>query len=110
MEYTDYGLWEGLAMVGVSIVLATLIYIIKGLAIKGRWKDFSLVYGLILLSITLDTLMWALNIQTNVIDFLYTSNGQTEQITIFVVFMGLLVLYMLFMGEKEEVSQKGEGT
>lgn len=101
MEYTDYGLWEGLAMVGVSVGFITIVYIIKGLSIKGRWKDFSVVYGLILLSMALDTLMWGFNIQTNVIDFLYTSNGQTEQVTIFGVFMWLLTLYILFMGKKQ---------
>lgn len=103
MSYTDYGLAEGLSMLILPLIVITAIF---GLRIINKSKPFKrklwLIYGLILLMLTLDTLMWALDIQTGVIDFLVTTEGgQTEQITIFGVAYFILFVWLVIAKDRD---------
>lgn len=103
MSYTDYGLTEGLSMLILPLIIVSAVF---GLRIIKKSKPFKrklwLIYGLILLMISLDTLMWALDIQTGVIDFLVTAeSGQTEQITIFGMAYYILLVWLVLTKDRD---------
>ena len=103
MSYTDYGLAEGLSMLILPLIAISTIF---GLRTIGKSKPFKrklwLIYGLVLFMLGLDTLMWALDIQTGVIDFLITSdNGQTEQITIFSTAYFILLVWLVIAKDRD---------
>lgn len=103
MSYTDYGLTEGLSMLILPLIVITAIF---GLRLIKKSKPFKrklwLIYGLVLLMLGLDTLMWALDIQTGIIDFLVTAeSGQTEQITIFGIAYFILVVWLVLTKDRD---------
>lgn len=103
MSYTDYGLTEGLSMLILPLIIVSAVF---GLRIIKKSKPFKrklwLIYGLILLMMSLDTLMWALDIQTGVIDFLVTAeSGQTEQFTIFGMAYYILLVWLVLTKDRD---------
>lgn len=103
MSYTDYGLAEGLSMLILPLIVITAIF---GLRTIKKSKPFKrklwLIYGLVLFMLGLDTLMWALDIQTGVIDFLITADsGKTEQITIFGVAYFILLVWLVIAKDRD---------
>lgn len=95
MSYTDYGLAEGLAMLILPIVVITLLYLVTMYkAPKPYKKRNTLLYALILIMMALDTVWWAFDIQTGIIDFLVTDSSGTEQLTLFTFMMYGLIVYM----------------
>ena len=103
MSYTDYGLTEGLGMLILPLIIISAVF---GLRLIKKSKPFKrklwLIYGLILLMISLDTLMWALDIQTGIIDFLVTAeSGQTEQITIFGMAYYILLVWLVLTKDRD---------
>ena len=103
MSYTDYGLTEGLGMLILPLIIISAVF---GLRLIKKSKPFKrklwLIYGLILLMISLDTLMWALDIQTGIIDFLVTAEScQTEQITIFGMAYYILLVWLVLTKDRD---------
>lgn len=103
MSYTDYGLTEGLSMLILPLIIISAVF---GLRIIKKSKPFKrklwLIYGLILLMIGLDTLMWVFDIQTGVIDFLVTAeSGKTEQITIFGIAYYILLVWLVLTKDRD---------
>lgn len=103
MSYTDYGLTEGLGMLILPLIIISAVF---GLRLIKKSKPFKrklwLIYGLILLMISLDTLMWALDIQTGIIDFLVTAeSGQTEQFTIFGLAYYILLVWLVLTKDRD---------
>ena len=103
MSYTDYGLTEGLGMLILPLIIISAVF---GLRLIKKSKPFKrilwLIYGLILLMISLDTLMWALDIQTGIIDFLVTAeSGQTEQTTIFGMAYYILLVWLVLTKDRD---------
>ena len=103
MSYTDYGLTEGLGMLILPLIIVSAVFRLR---IIKKSKPFKrklwLIYGLILLMISLDTLMWALDIQTGIIDFLVTAeSGQTEQFTIFGLAYYILLVWLVLTKDRD---------
>lgn len=100
MSYTDYGLTEGLIMLLFPISLVTLLYVYKIRKKPAPYvRAYTLLYGLILLTMALDTVWWAFDIQTGVIDQLVTRGGATEQATAFAYIMYGFIAYMILLKE-----------
>lgn len=110
MEYTSYGLGEGMLMVSGTIFLVLLMYAYKMFRVpKEKRGLLTLVVILSIICIGLDTLMWVLSIQTGVIDFLIGEKGSQEQVTIFGVASYILIfraVLMLPKIEEDETYQK----
>lgn len=103
MEYTSYGLLEGLGMVGGAILMLTVMYLIVLVtSSKQSRKITTILYGLALTCVVLDTLMWVFSIQTNVIDRLVGEVGSQEQVTIFGVALPFLIVGMMISGKSME--------
>lgn len=101
MSYTSYGLIEGLLMLILPIAMITLLYLVTMCkAPKSYKKRNTLLYSLILIMMTLDTIWWAFDIQTGVVDFLITVDSGTEQLTLFTFMMHGLFVYMVLSRPK----------
>ena len=82
-------------MLILPIAVITLLYLITMYkAPKPYKKRNTLLYALILIMMALDTVWWAFDIQTGVIDFLVTGDSGTEQLTLFTFMMYGLIVYM----------------
>lgn len=82
-------------MLILPIAMITLIYLVSMYkAPKAYKKRNTLLYALILIMMALDTVWWAFDIQTGVIDFLVTGDSGTEQLTLFSFMMYGLIVYM----------------
>src|SRR5699024_6085244 len=109
MSYTDYGLAEGLTMLILPIVVITLLYlVIMYKAPKPYKKRNTLLYALILIMMALDTVWWAFDIQTGVIDFLVKGDSGTEQLTLFTFMMYGLIVYMALSRPKTVTDSNDE--
>ena len=109
MSYTEYGLAEGLAMLILPIAVVTLLYLTTLYkAPKSYKKRNTLLYALILIMIALDSVWWAFDIQTGVIDFLVKGDNGTEQLTLFTFIMYGLFLYMVLSRPKTVTDSNDE--
>lgn len=112
MNYTSYGLTEGLVMASISVGILLALYVFKLVVVKGRAIDFTLVFGAMVVFTVLDVAVWYFNIHHILLDRLYTaSNGEHGQLTVFAVMVYALVVYMISMKEikpKEELEKVEE--
>lgn len=109
MSYTGYGLTEGLTMLILPIIVITLLYLISMYkAPKPYKKRNTLLYALILIMVALDTVWWAFDIQTGIIDFLVKGGSGTEQLTLFSFMMYGLIVYMALSRPKPVTDSNDE--
>lgn len=106
MDYTSYGLVEGLFNLVPVFVIITLVYLFR-LKTSKNDKDLkyllTIMYISVMTSFILDTIWWIFSIETNIIDFKIKVNGNVEQVTLFMVIGFLSLLVLIF--EKRGISK-----
>lgn len=102
MSYTNYGLSTGLILVGIKIlvIMSYMTYVLKTRPHQKNYIITSMV--LYIIFVILDTIWWIFDIKTNIVDFLITQNGSTEQITIFGVMSYICIIQCIIIHLKHQ--------